>query len=311
MATYREIADEFRSHAETLCRLLVPHGRHERGEWRVGSVNDESGRSLCIRLSGPWIGYWRDHATEERGDMIDLVAMVHGCSRAAAFRWASDWLGTAPPVADRVPEPAAAAAPNATPRQWIERVWASTVPAAGTPAEAYLRGRGIALAVPDCLRFARSCRHGATKQSLPAMVAAVTGPDGDRVAVHRTYLGEGGAGKAPVEPAKASLGPVSGGAVRLAPAGEVLGMAEGIETALSAMQLSDLPTWACISAGGLRAVIVPPGVRRVIIFADRDKPGAAAARDARDRLSGEGREVTVLFPAGGVNDFNDLMRARA
>lgn len=306
MPSYRDLAQELNQHAETLCRVLLPHGRRERGEWRVGSIQDESGRSLCVRLSGPYSGYWRDHATGERGDLVDLVALVHGCHRLAAFRWAAEWLGQPRPEPVRQPEPLPMTG-STTPRQWIERLWSRAMAAAGTPVERYLRGRGITLAIPSCLRYLAGCKHGQTGRKLPAMVAAVSGLEGELMAVHRTYLADGGQGKANVEPAKASLGPVSNGAVRLAPPAEHLGLAEGIETALSAMQLTGIPTWSCLSAGGLRTVKLPSDVRRVTIFADRDRAGLLAARDARARFAGEGRQVKILAPAE-CNDFNDMLQ---
>jgi hypothetical protein len=62
------------------------------------------------------------------------------------------------------------------------------------------------------------------------MVAAVACvPDRRIVAVHRTFLSAAGCGKAKVPNPKCSLGPVGGGAVRLAPAGPKLVVAEGIE----------------------------------------------------------------------------------
>jgi hypothetical protein len=42
----------------------------------------------------------------------------------------------------------------------------------------------------------------------------VTGPDGSPVAIHRTFLARNGSGKAAIELARATLGPVTGGAVR-------------------------------------------------------------------------------------------------
>ena len=69
------------------------------------------------------------------------------------------------------------------------------------------------------------------------MVALVTrGVDDVPLAIHRTFLARDGVGKAPVDPQKMMLGPCRGGAVRLAPAGDVLMVGEGIETCLAAMQ---------------------------------------------------------------------------
>jgi hypothetical protein len=107
------------------------------------------------------------------------------------------------------------------------RLWAETAPIAGTAAEAYLRRRGITCILPGTLRHHPDCWHPAARR-LPALVALVEA--GDAFAVHRTYLAADGSGKAKVEPAKAMLGAVSGGAVRLSNGGGALVVARGSKT---------------------------------------------------------------------------------
>jgi len=85
--------------------------------------------------------------------------------------------------------------------------------------------------LPAALRFHPEAWHGATARRIPALVALVNGGDG--FAVHRTYLRADGSGKAAVDPPKAMLGAVAGGAVRLTDGPGPLVVAEGIETALS------------------------------------------------------------------------------
>src|SRR5207248_10899338 len=77
-----------------------------------------------------------------------------------------------------------------------------------------------------------------------SMVAKVVNIDGDLIGIHRTFLQPDGSGKADIEPQKASLGPISGGAVRLAPAAETLLVGEGIETCIAALQATPMPAWA-------------------------------------------------------------------
>src|SRR5207342_2575851 len=114
----------------------------------------------------------------------------------------------------------------------------------------------------------------------PAMVALVTGGvDRTPVAIHRTFLARDGGGKAPVEPQKMMLGPCRGGAVRLADPGDVLMVGEGIETCLAAMLASGHPAWAALSTSGMRRLDLPRDVRDVIVLADGDYAGEAAARD--------------------------------
>ena len=62
-----------------------------------------------------------------------------------------------------------------------------------------------------------------------------------------------------------------------------MAVSEGIETGLSFMQATEIPTWAALSAGGLQALLLPPEVREVLIAADRDLVGLNAAQIAAAR----------------------------
>jgi phage/plasmid primase-like uncharacterized protein len=142
------------------------------------------------------------------------------------------------------------------------------------------------------------------------MLARIDNIDGELIGVHRTFLRPDGSGRADVEPAKAMLGRAAGGAVRLAPATETLMVAEGIETALSAMQVVGVPTWAALSANGIEMLIMPRIVRSIVILADHDANGRGvrAARMAVQRWLAERRQVRVAVPARVGTDFNDVLR---
>ena len=142
------------------------------------------------------------------------------------------------------------------------------------------------------------------------MVALVTnGATGSPLAVHRTFLARDGGGKAPVDPAKMMLGPCRGGAVHLGEPGALLMVGEGIETCLAAMQATGNTAWAALSTSGLRSLDLPRDVRDVIVLADGDEPGEAAAQDCARRWKREGRRVRIARPPQGM-DFNDLLKAR-
>jgi hypothetical protein len=142
-------------------------------------------------------------------------------------------------------------------------------------------------------------------------VALVTnGTDGRPLAIHRTFLARDGAGKAPVEPQKMMLGPCRGGAVRVAKPGDVLMVGEGIETCLAAMQATGHPAWAALSTSGLRSLELPKDLRDLIVLADGDAAGEAAARDCGLRWKREGRRVRIARPPQGM-DFNDMLRCSA
>ena len=108
-----------------------------------------------------------------------------------------------------------------------------------------------------------------------------------------------------------------------AAAGETLALAEGIETGLAVAQASGWPVWAVVAVDNFRRVVVPDGVRRVILCGDGDEPELAAriaagsepvtpagrslAR-AAGRFRREGIEVRLEIPHGGKRDWNDVLR---
>ncbi len=188
-------------------------------------------------------------------------------------------------------------------------IWHSSRPAPGTPGEAYLRHRGITIPVPPTLRYHPGVRYERSGLLLPCMVAAVQAPDRKVTAIHRTYLRDDGRGKAGVSTPKMALGPISAGTVRLGPAAPALGLAEGIETGLSAMQLFDVPVWCSLSATRLARLGLPPEAAEIHLFADNGTPGHEAAERAARVYQGQGRRVVVRFPPERFGDFNDLLSA--
>jgi DNA primase len=94
----------------------------------------------------------------------------------------------------------------------------------------------------------------------------------------------------------------------LADPGDVLMIGEGIETCLAAVQATGHAAWAALSTSGLRGLDLPPELRDVIVLADGDDPGEAAARDCAQRWKREGRRLRIARPPVGL-DFNDLLGA--
>ena len=101
----------------------------------------------------------------------------------------------------------------------------------GTAVEWYWAARGlIELAIPPTIRASQSWLRHPEGGSRPAMIALVEHVEHGPAAIHRTWLQRDGAAKASFREPRRSLGPIKGGAVRLAPAGELLMVSEGIET---------------------------------------------------------------------------------
>ncbi len=164
-------------------------------------------------------------------------------------------------------------------------LWRRAAPAAGTLVDTYLRSRGITTPIPPTVRYLLDAKHAPTGLILPAMIVAVQGPNRTITAIHRTFLLPDGQRTARVNKPKMALGPIGNGAVRLAKAGPVLGLAEGIETALSAMQLFNVPCWAALGST-LDKIVLPEVVRQVVVYGDRGEAGLVAANKAVETFIG-------------------------
>lgn len=202
----------------------------------------------------------------------------------------------------------------------LSTAWARSTPVIpGDPVDLYLKARLAAesVDVPSCIRLAASELHwndGATSGPHPVMVAQVSAPGGQVVALHRTYLTSRG-NKADVYPVKKltrTAGSLTGASIRLAPPtpGGALGVAEGIETALAAQMGSGVPTVAAYSAGGLATFEWPGGVGELIVFADADAAGAAAAEALAIRAHRAGCPCKVLTPSVAGLDWCDIWADR-
>src|SRR6266851_2829352 len=190
---------------------------------------------------------------------------------------------------------------------------AESLPPGGTVVETYLReARGVlgTAPMPPAIRYLPMASpyawHPPSGARRPVMLAVVEHEDHGVVGVHRTWLALDGSAKASIDPVRMSTGLIRGGAVRLAPASKLLMVAEGIETALAAMRVGELPARAALSSSGLRTLDLPSDLHDVIVLADGDKPGEAAASDCGGRWKGEGRRVRIARPPHGL-DFNDLL----
>ena len=194
-------------------------------------------------------------------------------------------------------------------------LWRSAMPLSGNdPASWYLAGRGLLhTSWPTQLRFHPRVTYfhdDKTRTEHPAMLALYVGPDRLTSTIHTTYLDERGRKAEVPEVRKLAPGKTpKGGAVRLAPSAETMGIAEGIETALSAMRLYDVPVWAALNAGKLVQWQPPQNVRHVLVFGDNDRSlaGQHAAWSLAYRLKTEGFNVEVRLPDEIGTDWNDVL----
>jgi hypothetical protein len=336
-----ELARLLAARIQQLVTELLPAGQRDGHEWRCGSLAGEKGQSLAVHLSGQRAGVWCDFSSGERGDGLDLVASVlFNGDRRSAMAWASTWLGLAnnaphapvqrPPVQEKLNSPELDREAQQR-RAKARRLWQDAAPGiAGTPVEAYLTGRGIDLRLlgraPGALRFHSGVWCAEVQRTLPAMLAAICGPTGKMVAVHRTWLAQapsGAWGKADLANAKKVLGSFAGGCIRLwrgasgaalgmAPDGDVTILAEGIETALScAIACPEYRVLASVSLSNMAAVRLPDTITEIIVAADNDAGNPAARKALKAALhqfAQQGRTVRLAVPEIEHGDWNDVLR---
>jgi hypothetical protein len=336
-------ASRLREHGEVLAQRLLPspNGHWAAGRlWRCGDSSGREGDSLAVYLDhSEKHGRWRDYATaDEHGDLLDLIQIsphtgCHG-DKIRALRWAHEFL-RAPTPAPAVGAKSGARRRERTPEEKrikaLQR-WHEASPLAPDDlAWRYLaERREIDLSrLPELpvLRFHPALWNEEAQRPFPALVAAVVGPNGRFITIHRIWLLEqrGIVDKAPVEKPKKAYGPYAGGCIPLTrgasgrpwldPApGERLGLTEGVENGLIVAQ--ERPAWRCaaaVSVGNIRGMHVPAAIAEIMLVADNDEPGSEAAKALeqgvqyfREEL---GKKVKVLRPRNrAIKDVNDLAR---
>ncbi len=321
-----------------LTRLLPALGIQETA--RAGVVTprnptrtDRHPGSFVIWTASGAAGAWRDYATGEAGDVIDLVGYLLGLrERIDAYWWALEYLGLergrvrtaeADETARRAAERDRLAALAKAEKLAAEKSaalfahWLTLPPIAGTVAEVYLREtRRIPLErlahAPGALRFERRAEHHDAETGevteWPCLVSVMT--KGSKPAgLHRTWLAPDGSGKAPVSKAKKMFGSAAGAAIRLAPGPsglspakaeakgrqDPLAIGEGIETCLTvAAARPDYRVWAAGSLSLMGLLPWPACASAVVLLQDNDwKPEAKAAFA---RIAARWREMSAGRP---------------
>jgi putative DNA primase/helicase len=144
---------------------------------------------------------------------------------------------------------------------------------------------------------------------VPAVIAPIISPSGEMVSAQRLYVQQN------LKKTMPPVGTINGAAVRLHDVDDELTLTEGVATALAVYQLFGLPTWAALSANGIRTFEAPPGVRKVTVFADNDSNfvGQSAAFDLARRLSNrpERIECVVNVPEEPDTDWRDVLLNRS
>lgn len=282
----------------------------------------EEGRLLVERRGGRWTdrgGLCRCPAHEDRSPSLSvrvgrsrlLLHCFAGCSPRSVIEAlaSAGHLEAGGPCASGDQQNVPGYSPT---RDAALRLWRASRPITGTAAEAYLSARALHHDGGE-LRYAPRAPFGRHPQTIfaPALIAAIRDEAG-LIAVHRTRLDRPDASGANgvVPPRKAALGALASGAVRLAPPASRLGLAEGIENALSATLLTGIPCWATLGAARFGRVALPPGVAELVLFLDHDDGGRRAERLAMEAF-GARLAVHARYPDAPGADWNDVLRAQA
>jgi DNA primase len=249
------------------------------------------------------------------GDIVTYVMHVQRCD----FRGAMRWLGSADlPEVDPAQRARAAVEDEAERAAAIaeaQAIWDRAAPAAGTPAEVYLRSRGILIPPPSSIRFVstyawRDAGTGETGPDLPALIAAVTWANDQITGLQRIFLRDGGRAKASMSKPKRSLGRIKGGAVRVGdPSSDEILITEGPEDALTLAQaFPGKEIYAALGTAMMPFVDFPADVRAIVIAGQNDGAGREAVDAAGLALTERGHVVRTMYPHEDFKDWNDQLR---
>lgn len=196
-------------------------------------------------------------------------------------------------------------------RARVLRLWSEAQPIAGTVGERYLRARAIEgeLPGPDVLRFHPRMTSLEDRERRPALVAGLVNNHGILEGIQVTLLTAHGAAKAALATPRRTIGRLMGHYVRIDAPSDVLIVAEGLETALSARRALGAGAWAFLSAENLAQFEPPPVIDTLIIAADHDEAGLAAAARLKERVECI-IACEIALPPDDYSDWNDWARAQ-
>lgn len=237
------------------------------------------------------------------GDGMRLAMEISGKTFAEVAHEIDQLIGT-------IPETVTPQKQQKDPAILLRKIHAELKDPKGSVVEEYLTRRCIALPPKD-LFYHPSLGYyedGRLVKNYPAMVAMFRNAQGKPNSYHVTYLNENGT-KATVGAVRKIMPPkekLNGGSIQLFEPAETIGVAEGIETALSAHYIHEIPVFAAANAGLLEQWEPPQGAKLVNVYGDNDANfvGQVAAYKLAQKLRLRGLEVQVYIPLK-LGDWND------
>lgn len=277
-----ELSRRMAGDAATIAEHLLPGGKRKSGEWKAGSVSGDEGQSLSVRLSGSKAGVWKDFATGESGDLLDLWMAARGLSIAEAMAEAKAFLNIRDDVL------------KAPQRQYTR----PSKPRCQSPkmgVKEWLNGRGITDETITAFKIGEQLRGGKTYAVFPYL------RDGElvnakyrNVAEKRDMRQEGGAE------------PCLFGWHLIDPKLRTVAICEGEIDCLTLHQVG-IPALSANAGAGNHQWIESDWDRlqrfsEILLFYDADDAGQKGAREVAQRL-GEDRCKVVTLPAKDANEY--------
>jgi putative DNA primase/helicase len=290
---------------EIACHLFGKPSSRTRVELRFGGHG-----STAVTVAGSKAGRFHSFEAGVGGSMIDAIMFAHDCNLSRAFEIAREYVGEewVPP-----PKPILVDVDEVVSGKQREAldIWHASRLIDGTPAETYLRGRGIdAKCWPASLRW---------NSRIGALVVAAQDAAGDVVGIQRILLRADGTAKRDAEgnKLKRSLGAVGRGAVRYPGSDAAVLLAEGPETGLSAWYATGIETRVLLGSMAKADLSDIDKRRPIVVMADddaRNAPSRKALNDAIRRWRRDGRTVLKVRPWDRArhdkSDINDMLQER-
>jgi twinkle protein len=160
-----ELKIRMTSQAQQIAEHLLPQGKRRGSEWKAGSATGEPGESLSVCIRGDKAGVWKDFASGEGGDLLDLWMACRGTTLVEAMKEAKGFLG----IRDELPKP-----PEKTYRK-PDRPHAQKPKA---QVHDWLAGRGLTPETIAAFKIAEQLRDGKAYAVFPFL-----SPDGELVNV--------------------------------------------------------------------------------------------------------------------------------
>ena len=251
-----------------------------------------------------WNGVFKSHSYSSWQDVPEIERLVF--EALDSLGWKGEEFGEGEALVGTIPDS----------RGRAKRIWQGRWDPRGTVVEKYLSSREVGIPQgSEEIAFLPSARFG-KDTGVPVMVCRVLGiKTGEFLAIHRTALSAEGRKSfhdfSGVLDCRAFLGSPRGGAIKLLPAGKRLGVAEGLETALSLREFGgegDLPVWSLMTASSLASFPLIDGVEELVVAEDNDEAGILASWSVASRWRKAGRKVRVVGTRGleGMGDLNDV-----